>query len=99
MPLIVPQYEVESVHKKMNSGRNTPFLVNCVDSSQNNVGFFILKSRSKLLASGGLQNELIASQLAKKLNLPTPNSAILNVSSDLTKVLTDTGFNEVGKSL
>jgi hypothetical protein len=99
MSLIIPQYEVELVHKKMTSGRNSTFSVQCIDNAQSDAGSYVLKLSSKLLQNGGLQNELIASQLAKKFNLPTPKPAILNVSLDLANALKNTAYDEVGKSI
>lgn len=74
----------------MSSGRTKPCLFLCEDDNGDLLGEYVVKLKAGM-AHGvtGLVAELLAAQLAKFLDIPVPEPAIIQVDPAITEVISD----------
>lgn len=74
----------------MDSGRTRPCLFFCGDEAGDINGEYIVKLKAGIESQGtGLSCELIASQLAMFLDIPTPEPAIIKIDSTLAEMVVE----------
>ncbi|MBI5100037.1 MAG: hypothetical protein HZB30_12475 [Nitrospirae bacterium] len=75
----------------MESGRTRPCLFMCEDENSELYDYYVVKLKAGIDSrETGLASELIASQLAMFLDIPTPEPAIIRVDPAITEVIGDT---------
>lgn len=72
--LDIPTYNVQKLEKRITLGKTEPFLVHTDN------GFYVVKHKNNVDGSRILVNELICYKLAKILDLPIPNAALIRIN-------------------
>lgn len=87
----MPHLYANSYQKRMESGRTKPCLFFCGDEAGDINGEYVVKLKAGIETSEtGLSCELIASQLAMLLGIPTPEPAIIKIDMALADAVNDT---------
>ncbi|MGD1153805.1 MAG: hypothetical protein ABR911_13175 [Syntrophales bacterium] len=77
--MTIPILNATSLQRVLYSGRTKPCVFFCEDVAAEINGEYVVKLRAGMENGvNGLASELIASQLATILDVPTPESAIIN---------------------
>lgn len=94
----IPYLNASSFQKQLETGRTKPCLFICDDNETE--GEYVVKLKASLeSAETGLVAELMASQLAVFLDLPTPEPAIIRVDPAIAEVINDSELaNKLKKS-
>ena len=88
--MAIPYLNANSYQRRMTSGRTRPCLFFCEDDQGEINGYYVIKLRAGLdNPDVGLFSELMASQLAKFLDIPTPEPAIIIVNPELADIIND----------
>lgn len=91
----IPILKATSYQKTMISGRTKPCLFFCEDGDDDNSGEYIVKLKAGMENGiNGLIAELLASQLAQVLDIPTPEPAIIYIDPLLAEAVSDTNLSE-----
>ncbi|RJQ46749.1 MAG: hypothetical protein C4538_06145 [Nitrospiraceae bacterium] len=86
----IQHLNASSYQKRLTTGRTKPCLFICEDDSGEINGEYVVKLKAGMEhRETGLASELIASQLAMFLDIPTPEPAIINLNPDMTEVIGD----------
>src|SRR3989304_2940924 len=86
----IPILNATSYQKSMLGGRTQPCLFFCEDDDGNNYGEYVVKLKAGMEnRENGLMAELIASQLAIYLDVPTPYPAIINIDPLIAEIIPD----------
>jgi len=87
----IPHLYASSYQRRMESGRTRPCLFMCEDENSELYDYYVVKLKAGIDSlETGLSSELIASQLALFLDIPTPEPAIIRVDPAITEVIGDT---------
>lgn len=79
------------LQKVLESGRTKPCMFFCEDDRSEKNGEYVVKLKAGLESrENGLSAELIASQLANILDIPTPEPAIVKLDIALADIISDT---------
>ncbi len=88
--MAIPYLNANSYQRRMTSGRTRPCLFFCEDDQGEINGYYVVKLRAGLdNPDVGLFSELMASQLAAFLDIPTPEPAIIIVNPGLADIFKD----------
>ncbi|MBI4825826.1 MAG: hypothetical protein HY807_05320 [Nitrospirae bacterium] len=88
--MAIPYLHASSYQRRMTSGRTRPCLFFCEDADGEIIGEYVVKLRAGVVNTEvGLFSELMASQLAGFLNIPTPEPAIIIVNPELADIIKD----------
>lgn len=80
-----------SLQRVLHSGRTKPCIFFCEDEGGENSGEYVVKLKTGMEAGvNGLAAELIASQLAIFLDIPTPEPAIIELDKVMAEAIPDT---------
>lgn len=91
----IPVLQAVSYQKTMTSGRTKPCLFFCENESGEQQGEYIVKLKSGMDSrANGLIAELVASQLAAYLDIPTPEPAIINIDPMLAEAVSDPALSQ-----
>jgi hypothetical protein len=78
--MTIPVLTSTSLQKVLHSGRTKPCIFFCEDESGEKSGEYVVKLKAGMETGvNGLAAELIASQLASFLDIPTPETAIIEL--------------------
>ena len=85
---MIPRLTATHFQRFMSSGRTSPALCGCADSSERDAGDYVVKLRG-LVDNGdaGLINELLAVKLARHFRLATPEPAIIVLDRLLVELI------------
>jgi len=79
-----------SFHHRMGSGRTKPCLFFCENESGDKSGDYVVKLKAGIDGrETGLATELIASQVAMILGIPTPEPAIIEIEPIMAEIIPD----------
>ncbi|MCL4537069.1 MAG: hypothetical protein M1610_05710 [Nitrospirae bacterium] len=88
--MTIPILNATSLQRVLQSGRTQPCLFFCEDESGQSDGEYVVKLKAGMENGvNGLAAELIASQLANFLDIPTPEPAIIELDPLLAEVIPD----------
>lgn len=91
----IPILKATSYQKTMITGRTKPCLFFCEDEGGNNSSEYIVKLKAGMEnGSNGLTAELLASQLAQVLDIPTPEPAIIYIDPLLAEAVSDADLSD-----
>ena len=91
----IPILKATSYQKTMISGRTKPCLFFCEDEGGNNSCEYIVKLKAGMENGyNGLIAEVLASQLAQVLDIPTPEPALIYIDPLLAEAVSDTNLSE-----
>lgn len=86
----IPILFASSYQKRMSSGRTKPCLFLCEDDSGDQLGEYVVKLKAGIEHGvNGLVAELLSAQLAKFLDIPVPEPALIQVDPAITEVISD----------
>jgi hypothetical protein len=86
----IPVLNATSFQRSLSSGRTKPCLFFCENESNDINGEYVVKLKAGMEnRENGLIAELIASQLANFLDIPTPEAAIINIDPLMAEVIPD----------
>lgn len=86
----IPILFASSYQKRMLSGRTKPCLFLCEDDNGDLLGEYVVKLKAGMENGvNGLVAELMAAQLAKFLDIPVPEPALIQVDPAITEVISD----------
>jgi hypothetical protein len=89
--MTVPYLFASSYQRRLDAGRTRPCLFICEDDNGELDGEYVVKLKAGMESREvGLVSELMASQLAIFLDIPTPEPAIIRVDPAITEVIGDT---------
>ncbi|MBF0506281.1 MAG: hypothetical protein HQL09_05545 [Nitrospirae bacterium] len=89
--MTIPVLIATSLQKVLSSGRTKPCIFFCEDETGERNGEYVVKLKAGLETGvNGLAAELIASQLARFLDIPTPEAAIIKLDAVIAEVIPDT---------
>lgn len=72
----IPTYNIQKLEKEMPNGKTNPLLL------QTDRGFFVVKSISNVDGPKVLINEFVCYKLAKLLDIPIPDAALINIDQN-----------------
>ena len=81
------RYTVARFHKRVENTRTKPCLVFCEDERGDEVEFYLKLQGSGERAATGLVCEIMAAQFASDLDLPIPESGLLEVTAEFAKTV------------
>jgi hypothetical protein len=88
--MAIPHLYASSYQKRMESGRTRPCIFFCEDNDGEIGGEYVVKLKAGLENwAVGSMAELMASQLALFLDIPTPEPAIIRVDPELADIIPD----------
>lgn len=88
--MAVPVLTATSLQRVLHSGRTKPCIFFCEDESGEENGEYVVKLKAGMETGvNGLAAELIASQLASFLDIPTPEAAIIELDPVIADVIPD----------
>ncbi|MBI5057138.1 MAG: hypothetical protein HZB61_11040 [Nitrospirae bacterium] len=88
--MTIPVLNASSLQRVLPSGRTKPCIFFCEDESGDSNGEYVVKLKAGMENGvNGLAAELIASQLAAFLDIPTPEPAIIEIDPLLAEVISD----------
>lgn len=88
--MTIPVLTATSLQKVLLSGRTKPCIFFCEDESGEKSGEYVVKLKAGMESGvNGLAAELIASQLASFLDIPTPEAAIIELDAVIAEVIPD----------
>ena len=91
----IPILIATSYQKTMESGRTKPCLFFCADEDNNTSSEYIVKLKAGIdNGNNGLIAELLASQLAEVLDIPTPEPALIYIDPLFAEAVSDTNLSE-----
>lgn len=92
--MTIPVLSATSLQKVLHSGRTRPCVFFCEDANGESNGEYVVKLKAGM-ESGvtGLASEMIASQLANILDVPTPEAAIIELDPMLAEVIADSDLS------
>lgn len=86
----IPILFASSYQKRMSSGRTKPCLFLCEDENGDLLGEYVVKLKAGMEHGvNGLVSELLSAQLAKFLDIPAPEPALIQVDPAITEVISD----------
>lgn len=86
----IPLLNAASLQKVLYSGRTQPCIFFCEDTDGLINGEYVVKLKAGLESGAtGLSSELIASQLASLLDVPTPEAAIIDIDPAMAEAIPD----------
>jgi hypothetical protein len=89
----IPQLSANSFVRCLESGKTRPCLFFCGSDAEDINGAYVVKLKSSVEGKEtGLAFELIASELAHLLGLPTPEPAIIEITPALGAIMDDSEF-------
>jgi hypothetical protein len=88
------RYTVVRFHKRIENTRTKPCLVFCEDENGEEAEFYLKVRSGGERATTGLVCEIMASQFASDLDLPIPESGLLDVTADFAKTVPNADFAE-----
>jgi len=89
----IPILSATSLQRILHSGRTKPCIFFCEDETGERNGEYVVKLKAGMETGvNGLAAELIASQLAGFLDIPTPDAAIIELDAVIAEVIPDAGL-------
>lgn len=87
---LVPMCEAEIISREMKSGRNRPISIKCICSANDGYSEYVVKLIGDVIsAERALIREIIGGLLAQAFGLPTPQVALINISTELAQCVND----------
>jgi len=87
----IPTYNANIFHKIIDRTSTQPLLITC----DNGLHYYV-KVMENISGSRPLVNELVCAQIAKKLDLPIPEFALVNIGENFVRANADRIFDESG---
>jgi hypothetical protein len=88
--MTIPVLAATSLQRVLNAGRTRPCIFFCEDETGGKNGEYVVKLKAGMETGvNGLAAELIASELASFLDIPTPEPAIIELDAVIAEVIPD----------
>ena len=92
--MAVPILSAISLDRELQSGRTKPCIFTCEDNPNGTFAEYVVKLKAGMDSREiGLSYELIASQLAILLDIPTPEPALIEIDPMLSEIISEPGLS------